>query len=109
MERAYRDLSFYMRHDNDDHLLATIGRSVLAGPVSLARGWEGNTQVEFPGAVLGRVLEIGRAQLHPKEIKEDACQLPGGDAIAASIPHADSGHLGIIEVGEHPELPAPAR
>jgi alkylation response protein AidB-like acyl-CoA dehydrogenase len=29
LERAYRDLSFYMRHDNDDQLLATIGRSVL--------------------------------------------------------------------------------
>jgi alkylation response protein AidB-like acyl-CoA dehydrogenase len=29
LERIYRDLSFYVRHDNDDHLLATIGRSVL--------------------------------------------------------------------------------
>ena len=29
IERIYRDLSFYIRHDNDDHILATIGRSVL--------------------------------------------------------------------------------
>lgn len=30
--RVSRDLSFYTRHDNDDHLLATIGRSVLGEP-----------------------------------------------------------------------------
>jgi alkylation response protein AidB-like acyl-CoA dehydrogenase len=29
LERIYRDLSLYVRHDNDDHLLATIGRSVM--------------------------------------------------------------------------------
>jgi alkylation response protein AidB-like acyl-CoA dehydrogenase len=29
LERVYRDLSFYVRHDNDDHILATIGKSVL--------------------------------------------------------------------------------
>jgi alkylation response protein AidB-like acyl-CoA dehydrogenase len=29
LERAYRDFSFYVRHDNDDHLLATIGRAAL--------------------------------------------------------------------------------
>jgi len=29
LERIYRDLSFYVRHDNDDHLLATISRSLL--------------------------------------------------------------------------------
>ncbi|HEV3317473.1 MAG TPA: acyl-CoA dehydrogenase family protein [Candidatus Angelobacter sp.] len=29
LERIYRDLSFYVRHDNDDHLLATIGKSIL--------------------------------------------------------------------------------
>jgi alkylation response protein AidB-like acyl-CoA dehydrogenase len=29
LEKIYRDLSFYVRHDNDDHLLATIGKSVL--------------------------------------------------------------------------------
>src|SRR6266700_2709142 len=29
LERIYRDLSFYVRHDNDDHLLATIGKSML--------------------------------------------------------------------------------
>lgn len=29
LERIYRDLSFYVRHDNDDHILAMIGRSVL--------------------------------------------------------------------------------
>lgn len=29
LERIYRDLSIYVRHDNDDHLLATIGRSLL--------------------------------------------------------------------------------
>ena len=29
LERIYRDLSLYVRHDNDDHLLATIGRSLL--------------------------------------------------------------------------------
>lgn len=29
LERVYRDLSFYVRHDNDDHILATIGKSLL--------------------------------------------------------------------------------
>ena len=29
LERAYRDLSFYVRHDNDDHILGTIGKSIL--------------------------------------------------------------------------------
>ncbi len=29
LERIYRDLSFYVRHDNIDHILATIGKSVL--------------------------------------------------------------------------------
>lgn len=29
VERIYRDLCFYIRHDNDDHILATIGKSLL--------------------------------------------------------------------------------
>jgi alkylation response protein AidB-like acyl-CoA dehydrogenase len=29
LERIYRDLSFYVRHDNDDHILATIGKEAL--------------------------------------------------------------------------------
>jgi alkylation response protein AidB-like acyl-CoA dehydrogenase len=29
LERILRDLTFYQRHDNDDHILATIGRAVL--------------------------------------------------------------------------------
>ena len=29
LERIYRDLSFYVRHDNDDQILATIGKSAL--------------------------------------------------------------------------------
>jgi alkylation response protein AidB-like acyl-CoA dehydrogenase len=29
VERILRDLTFYLRHDNDDHILATIGRAVL--------------------------------------------------------------------------------
>jgi len=29
VERILRDLTFYLRHDNDDHVLATIGRAVL--------------------------------------------------------------------------------
>ena len=29
VERIYRDLSLYIRHDNDDHILATIGKSLL--------------------------------------------------------------------------------
>jgi alkylation response protein AidB-like acyl-CoA dehydrogenase len=29
MERIYRDLSFYIRHDNDDQILATVGKSLL--------------------------------------------------------------------------------
>ncbi len=29
LERVYRDLSFYIRHDNDDQILATIGKSLL--------------------------------------------------------------------------------
>jgi alkylation response protein AidB-like acyl-CoA dehydrogenase len=29
IERIYGDVSFYVRHDNDDHILATIGKSLL--------------------------------------------------------------------------------
>ena len=29
LERIYRDLSFYVRHDNDDHILAMIGKSII--------------------------------------------------------------------------------
>jgi len=29
LERTYRDLSFYVRHDNDDHNLAMIGKAIL--------------------------------------------------------------------------------
>jgi alkylation response protein AidB-like acyl-CoA dehydrogenase len=32
LERIYRDLSFYVRHDNDDQILATIGKSLLDQP-----------------------------------------------------------------------------
>lgn len=32
LERIYRDLSFYVRHDNADHILATVGKSVLGHP-----------------------------------------------------------------------------
>jgi alkylation response protein AidB-like acyl-CoA dehydrogenase len=32
LERIYRDLSFYVRHDNNDHILAMIGRSLLGQP-----------------------------------------------------------------------------
>jgi alkylation response protein AidB-like acyl-CoA dehydrogenase len=32
LERIYRDLSFYVRHDNADHVLATIGREALGRP-----------------------------------------------------------------------------
>lgn len=29
VERIWRDLSIYVRHDNDDHVLATVGKAVL--------------------------------------------------------------------------------
>ena len=29
IERIHRDLTFYVRHDNDDHILAMIGKSLL--------------------------------------------------------------------------------
>jgi alkylation response protein AidB-like acyl-CoA dehydrogenase len=32
VERIQRDVTFYVRHDNDDHILATIGRAVLGEP-----------------------------------------------------------------------------
>ncbi|HEV2853846.1 MAG TPA: acyl-CoA dehydrogenase family protein [Thermoanaerobaculia bacterium] len=32
IERILRDLSFYIRHDNDDQVLATVGRAVLGQP-----------------------------------------------------------------------------
>jgi alkylation response protein AidB-like acyl-CoA dehydrogenase len=32
LERVYRDLSFYVRHDNADHMLATIGKALLGRP-----------------------------------------------------------------------------
>ena len=36
LERIFRDLSFYVRHDNADHLLATIGRELLGQPCDLS-------------------------------------------------------------------------
>lgn len=36
IERIYRDLSLYMRHDNDDHILAAIGRALLGETHDLA-------------------------------------------------------------------------
>lgn len=36
VERIQRDLLFYVRHDNDDHILANIGRSVLGEPSDLS-------------------------------------------------------------------------
>jgi alkylation response protein AidB-like acyl-CoA dehydrogenase len=32
LERIYRDLSFYVLHDNSDQVLATIGREILGQP-----------------------------------------------------------------------------
>lgn len=32
LERMHRDLSFYCRHDNDDHVLATVGKSAIGLP-----------------------------------------------------------------------------
>jgi alkylation response protein AidB-like acyl-CoA dehydrogenase len=36
VERILRDLSFYIRHDNDDQVLATIGRAVLGQPFDVS-------------------------------------------------------------------------
>ncbi len=36
LERILRDLSFYVRHDNDDQVLATIGRAVLGQPFDVS-------------------------------------------------------------------------
>jgi alkylation response protein AidB-like acyl-CoA dehydrogenase len=36
LERAWRDLSIYMRHDNDDQVLATVGRSILGQSCDLS-------------------------------------------------------------------------
>ncbi len=36
VERILRDLSFYIRHDNDDQVLATIGRAVLGEPFDVS-------------------------------------------------------------------------
>lgn len=36
LERILRDLSLYLRHDNDDQVLATIGRAVLGEPYDLS-------------------------------------------------------------------------
>jgi alkylation response protein AidB-like acyl-CoA dehydrogenase len=32
LERIFRDLTFYVRHDNADHVLATVGRDLLGRP-----------------------------------------------------------------------------
>jgi alkylation response protein AidB-like acyl-CoA dehydrogenase len=36
IERIYRDLGFYLRHDSDDQVLATIGRSVLGEEIDVS-------------------------------------------------------------------------
>ncbi len=36
VERILRDLSFYIRHDNDDQVLATIGKAVLGQPFDVS-------------------------------------------------------------------------
>ena len=36
VERIYRDLGFYLRHDSDDQVLSTIGRDVLGDPADIS-------------------------------------------------------------------------
>ena len=36
LERILRDLTFYLRHDNDDQVLATVGRAALGLPFDLS-------------------------------------------------------------------------
>ena len=36
LERGWRDLSIYLRHDNDDQVLATVGRSILGQSCDLS-------------------------------------------------------------------------
>jgi alkylation response protein AidB-like acyl-CoA dehydrogenase len=36
VERILRDLTFYVRHDNDDHVLAAIGRALLGQPADMS-------------------------------------------------------------------------
>ena len=36
VERILRDLTFYLRHDNDDHVLATVGRALLGQPFDVS-------------------------------------------------------------------------
>ena len=36
LERILRDLTFYIRHDNDDQVLATIGKAVLGQPFDVS-------------------------------------------------------------------------
>jgi alkylation response protein AidB-like acyl-CoA dehydrogenase len=36
VERIYRDLGFYLRHDSDDQVLATIGRAVLGEEIDVS-------------------------------------------------------------------------
>jgi alkylation response protein AidB-like acyl-CoA dehydrogenase len=36
IERIYRDLGFYLRHDSDDQVLATIGRGVLGEEIDVS-------------------------------------------------------------------------
>jgi alkylation response protein AidB-like acyl-CoA dehydrogenase len=51
LERVYRDLSFYVRHDNSDHVLATIGREILGQPhdASFFNSTPSPTRGETPG------------------------------------------------------------
>jgi alkylation response protein AidB-like acyl-CoA dehydrogenase len=36
IERIYRDLGFYVRHDSDDQILSAIGRGVLGDSADLS-------------------------------------------------------------------------
>jgi alkylation response protein AidB-like acyl-CoA dehydrogenase len=56
LERIYRDLSFYVLHDNSDQVLATIGREILGQPHDASffnpppAPARGNTTKHGPGA-----------------------------------------------------------
>jgi alkylation response protein AidB-like acyl-CoA dehydrogenase len=51
LERIYRDLSFYVRHDNSDQVLATIGREILDQPhdASFFNSTPGSTRSDTSG------------------------------------------------------------
>jgi alkylation response protein AidB-like acyl-CoA dehydrogenase len=87
VERIYRDLSLYVRHDNADHVLATVGQQLLGekhdhsffNPASDASG-NGASSASSPSTEPSRIPAARTASLPAREGRTAGPSLHGTDS-----------------------------